>query len=182
MILQKDSGQKKNAWQSHSTENLACEPQERGRMVQNCETESYCRNHTVFLASSNGFFHQKEKRILWPSSGNLRFSMPSRVFHTQLPVKATGEADLFHTGTRREGLQGQKHSELLQEALRWECSLCQFSIEFQPHCVLNFLYLQHEMLLMLWRSRGGGCLALRVLWFPCLPVSLSVVVSRAGSR
>lgn len=86
------------------------------------------------------FFHLKEKRILWPSSSNLRFSMPSKIFHTQLPVKHIGEADLFCTGTQREGLQRQKQSELLQEAPRWECSQCQFSIEFQPHCLLNFLY------------------------------------------
>jgi len=55
-------------------------------------------------------FSVKKKRMLWPSSGNLRFCMPSKELCTRLPVKPTGgEADLFYTDAQRAGLIGQKH-------------------------------------------------------------------------
>lgn len=45
----------------------------RGREAQGCQTESYCRSHAVFLALSDGFFHQKKKggfglRSAWQSA------------------------------------------------------------------------------------------------------------------
>lgn len=77
MILQKGSSKKQNSWQSCTTGKMMLVSIRKGRMVQNYETVSYCRNHTVFLALSNVFFSTK-RRTLWLSSSNLRFCMPCK--------------------------------------------------------------------------------------------------------
>lgn len=108
----------------------------RGRMAQNRETQSYCRNHTVFLALSDGFFHQKKKRMLWPSSSNLRFCVPSKELSAPGSLWNPREEKLI-CSTRAHGGKAwadRNVANCCKKNPGRRCTRCQFSTEFQPCC------------------------------------------------
>lgn len=73
----------------------------RGRMVQNCETESYCRNHTVFLALSDGFFPSKKGC----------FGPVAVTWGSVCPAKSSLHQDSWETHRRRSWSVPHRHTE-----------------------------------------------------------------------